>query len=135
MGDFDPAEPPTFPSNPVRRDVILVNALGYAIISIRADNPGAWFLYISDVYSINGSSHCHIDWHVVAGMIAQFIEAPLEMQETLKVPQPIYDQCKMDGIPTSWDAYGEYGHSEMTLKIKTSWWGKLVTFFFGLLQF
>ena len=51
-------------------------------------------------------------------MIAQFIEAPLEMQTTLKVPQPIYDQCKMYCIPTSWDAYGEYGYSEMTLKIE-----------------
>lgn len=82
-----------------------------------------------------GYSHCHIDWHVVAGMIAQFIEAPLEMQKILKVPQPIYDQCKMRGIPISWDEQGEYGHSKMTLKTQTSWWGKLVAVFFGLLQF
>lgn len=38
-------------------------------------------------------SHCHIDWHVVIGMIAQFVEAPDVMQKTLQVPQKIYDQC------------------------------------------
>jgi iron transport multicopper oxidase len=29
-----------------------------------ADNPGAWFL------------HCHIDWHLEAGLAIAFAEAP-----------------------------------------------------------
>jgi iron transport multicopper oxidase len=46
VGHYDPSNPPEFPQNPVRRDVILVNAGGYALIAFRADNPGAWFLYL-----------------------------------------------------------------------------------------
>lgn len=46
-------------------------------------------------------SHCHIDWHVVAGMVAQFIEAPFEMQKRLNVPNQIAEQCKAVGIPIS----------------------------------
>jgi iron transport multicopper oxidase len=49
-------------------------------------------------------SHCHIDWHVVAGMAAQFIEAPLEMQNRLIVPQQIEQQCLSAGIPVSGSA-------------------------------
>lgn len=50
--------------------------------------------------SVNGS-HCHIDWHVVAGMAAQFIEAPFEMQKRLTVPKQVAQQCKAAGIPIS----------------------------------
>lgn len=46
-------------------------------------------------------SHCHIDWHVVAGMVAQFIEAPFEMQKLLKIPDQIGKQCLAAGIPIS----------------------------------
>jgi len=45
--DFDPGNVPKFPANPVRRDVILVKGKGYAILAFRADNPGAWFLYVT----------------------------------------------------------------------------------------
>jgi len=39
MGDASPA-------SPVRRDVVLVNGLGFPIIAFCADNPGTWFLYV-----------------------------------------------------------------------------------------
>ena len=42
-GHFDPDKLPEFPENPLRRDVILVNGGGYAILAFRADNPGAWY--------------------------------------------------------------------------------------------
>jgi iron transport multicopper oxidase len=41
-GHFNPEQPPEFAVNPVRRDVILVNGGGFAIIAFRADNPGVW---------------------------------------------------------------------------------------------
>ncbi|KAJ7698040.1 Cupredoxin, partial [Mycena rosella] len=49
--------------NPPRRDVIAVEQ-GGVIIRFRADNPGPWFL------------HCHIDWHLEAGLAVVFAEAP-----------------------------------------------------------
>jgi iron transport multicopper oxidase len=45
-GAFDPNNLPDFPENPVRRDVILVNAGGYVILAFRADNPGAWYVLL-----------------------------------------------------------------------------------------
>ncbi|KAJ3194032.1 hypothetical protein HK101_003633 [Irineochytrium annulatum] len=77
--------PTTFKNtNPLRRDVVTVQAcpvddatgeclaatdgsgdsqFGYTIIRFRADNPGVWLF------------HCHIEWHIVAGLVMQFVEA------------------------------------------------------------
>ncbi|KAJ7661414.1 laccase [Mycena polygramma] len=49
--------------NPPRRDVVAVEQ-GGVIIRFRADNPGPWFL------------HCHIDWHLEAGLAVVFAESP-----------------------------------------------------------
>ncbi|KAJ7196962.1 laccase [Mycena pura] len=54
--------------NPPRRDVIGVDQ-GGVVIRFRADNPGPWFL------------HCHIDWHLEAGLAVVFAEAPAEQRE------------------------------------------------------
>ncbi|KAJ6536410.1 laccase [Mycena vulgaris] len=53
--------------NPPRRDVVAVEA-GGVIIRFRADNPGPWFL------------HCHIDWHLEAGLAVVFAEAPTDIR-------------------------------------------------------
>jgi iron transport multicopper oxidase len=60
--DYFPAPRPD--GNYMRRDVISVPAAGWALIRIVADNPGVW------------AFHCHIDWHMAAGMMATLIEAP-----------------------------------------------------------
>jgi FtsP/CotA-like multicopper oxidase with cupredoxin domain len=51
----------------VLRDVVSVPARGWAKIRFVADNPGAWLL------------HCHIDWHVRAGLVTTVVEAPEEL--------------------------------------------------------
>ncbi|TFK37392.1 laccase 16 [Crucibulum laeve] len=53
--------------NPPRRDVVGVGG-STVIIRFRADNPGPWFL------------HCHIDWHLEAGLAVVFAEAPNEQR-------------------------------------------------------
>ncbi|KAJ7599678.1 laccase [Mycena floridula] len=53
--------------NPPRRDVIGVGG-STVIIRFKADNPGPWFL------------HCHIDWHLLAGLAVVFAETPREQQ-------------------------------------------------------
>ncbi|KAJ6579664.1 laccase [Mycena vulgaris] len=62
------ASGPTNYVNPPRRDVIGVEQ-GGVVIRFRADNPGPWFL------------HCHIDWHLEAGLAVVFAEAPAEERE------------------------------------------------------
>ncbi|KXN84654.1 Putative urea carboxylase [Leucoagaricus sp. SymC.cos] len=49
--------------NPLRRDVYPING-GNTTFRWLTDNPGAWFL------------HCHIDWHLEAGLAVAFAEAP-----------------------------------------------------------
>ncbi|KAJ3562276.1 hypothetical protein NP233_g9679 [Leucocoprinus birnbaumii] len=49
--------------NPLRRDVYPING-GNTTFRFLTDNPGAWFL------------HCHIDWHLEAGLAVVFAEAP-----------------------------------------------------------
>ncbi|THU81232.1 laccase [Dendrothele bispora CBS 962.96] len=49
--------------NPPQRDVVGVGG-STVIIRFKADNPGPWFL------------HCHIDWHLVAGLAVVFAEDP-----------------------------------------------------------
>jgi len=55
------SDPPNF-INPPRRVVGIEQ--GGVVIRFRPDNPGPWFL------------HCHIDWHLEAGLAVVFAEAP-----------------------------------------------------------
>ena len=50
--------------------------------------------------------HCHIEWHVVSGLMATFVEAPLELQKTLSIPQEHFDTCAVDNIPFKGNAAG-----------------------------
>jgi len=56
-------------ANPIRRDTIGVPGGSSAALRLMADNPGAWLL------------HCHIEWHLEAGLAVTFVEAPAEMQQ------------------------------------------------------
>ncbi|KAG5354129.1 laccase, multicopper oxidase, benzenediol:oxygen oxidorectuctase [Termitomyces sp. Mn162] len=65
--------------NPPRRDVVAI-AGGNVTFRFFSGNPGAWFL------------HCHIDWHLEAGLAIVFGEAP---QDNLSGP-------KAQIIPPDW---------------------------------
>jgi hypothetical protein len=83
----------TNPSNPARRDVQILGkasaATGepaYTVIQFEADNPGVWPL------------HCHVAWHVSAGLYVNILEKPAELKK-LKIPSSIADTC------TDWKAF------------------------------
>lgn len=78
-----------FPAVPMRRDTLYVKPLGNFVIRFKADNPGVWFF------------HCHIDWHLVSGLAAVMIEAPLELQETLDIPFSHYE-VRIPFVYMSW---------------------------------
>ncbi|KAF1914550.1 multicopper oxidase-domain-containing protein [Ampelomyces quisqualis] len=48
--------------NPVRRDTATLPGGGYLVLAFESDNPGAWLM------------HCHIPFHVSAGLGIQFLE-------------------------------------------------------------
>jgi len=80
------------PSVPMRRDVAGVRNGGYLVIRFKADNPGVQLL------------HCHIEWHVDAGLTATIIEAADKINFT--IPQDHLDVCKQQNIPTQGNAAG-----------------------------
>ncbi|KAK9475885.1 Cupredoxin [Lipomyces japonicus] len=47
-------------TNPMKRDTLQVVSYGWALIRFVADNPGLW------------PFHCHITWHLEAGLFMQF---------------------------------------------------------------
>nr|OQO26383.1 hypothetical protein B0A51_06945 [Rachicladosporium sp. CCFEE 5018] len=84
----------SFPRKPMRRDVVMVNPQGNFVIRFKADNPGVWLF------------HCHIDWHTASGLVATMIEAPLELQSSMKIPADHYQVCQDSGTPTAGNAAG-----------------------------
>ncbi|KAK7456415.1 hypothetical protein VKT23_010663 [Stygiomarasmius scandens] len=76
--------------NPVRRDVTPVNGTGVTTIRFRTDNPGPWFL------------HCHIDFHLDAGLAVVLAEDIPDIKSVNPVPAewsklcPIYDRLNPD---------------------------------------
>ncbi|KAK7018300.1 laccase 3 [Favolaschia claudopus] len=76
--------------NPPRRDVTPING-GNTTFRFFTDNPGAWFL------------HCHIDWHLEAGLAVVFGESPKDnisgpksqiVQPDWKTLCPTYDNLQ-----------------------------------------
>ncbi|KAK3939678.1 Cupredoxin [Diplogelasinospora grovesii] len=83
--------------NPLRRDVVSVSEGAFVAIRFKADNPGVYLM------------HCHIEWHVEAGLTATMIVAPDQMQSrssTIHIPGDHVDACRRQGIPTQGNAAG-----------------------------
>jgi iron transport multicopper oxidase len=59
-----------------------------------SDNPGIWLF------------HCHIEWHLASGLIATLIEAPLDLQQTITIPDNHYQVCAARATPTAGNAAG-----------------------------
>lgn len=78
----------------MRRDTFMVKPGGNYVLRFRADNPGVW-LY-----------HCHIEWHTSTGLISTLVEAPLDLQSSLKVPEDHFKVCQAQAIPTAGNAAG-----------------------------
>jgi iron transport multicopper oxidase len=92
-GALFPINPPAGP--PMRRDTVLIMAGGSATIRFVADNPGINLF------------HCHIEWHVEAGLTATFIEAPTQLQTlNLYIPVSHRDVCTNQSIARKGNAAG-----------------------------
>lgn len=84
----------TFPKVPMRRDTMVLYPTGNMVLRFKADNPGVWLF------------HCHIEWHVISGLMATFVEAPLELQKTLSIPPDHLAACKAQSVATQGNAAG-----------------------------
>jgi iron transport multicopper oxidase len=85
----------SFVAVPMRRDTIKVDAGGSIVLRYQANNPGV-FLF-----------HCHIEWHVEAGVSVTIIESPDKLQQSgLTIPPDHLAACQVQGIPTSGNCAG-----------------------------
>jgi len=73
--------------NPLRRDVHFMppaqdnSTPSYMVFQIEADNPGVW------------PFHCHIAWHVSAGLYVNILERPADVQK-LVIPSTMAQTCR-----------------------------------------
>jgi len=79
-GDYVPGASQFNTVNPPRRDTLTIPGYGWAGIRFVADNPGLW------------AFHCHIGWHMAAGLLMQFASLPNEIQQ-FQIPSYLTEQC------------------------------------------
>jgi len=65
---------------PLQRDTVLIPAYSWLVLRFITDNPGVW------------AFHCHLAWHMAAGLLMQFSSLPSKLA-ALDVPQDIVAQC------------------------------------------
>ncbi|ETN46123.1 uncharacterized protein HMPREF1541_00307 [Cyphellophora europaea CBS 101466] len=84
----------TNPINPLRRDVQAMHfganasdpniGPNYVVLQYEADNPGVWPI------------HCHLAWHLAAGMVTSLIERADELQAMKNdVPVEVLETCTL----------------------------------------
>ena len=77
-----PAATRQFRNEYVVRDTVTVPGYGRVVIRVPATNPGSWML------------HCHIDWHLLAGLGVLFVEGTEKMTPAyVDVPQDQLQAC------------------------------------------
>ena len=67
-------------TNPISRDTLTIDACGWALIRFRSDNPGL------------GALHCHISWHMEAGLLMQFQDGSDTMKDWT-LPDSVTNLC------------------------------------------
>ncbi|THV64742.1 hypothetical protein D6D28_09671 [Aureobasidium pullulans] len=78
----------TNPGNPQRRDTVWVQAAkdkdtpAYVVLQFDQDNPGVW------------PFHCHIAWHVSAGLYVSILERPDDIRKNMKIPGVMAQSCR-----------------------------------------
>ncbi|TPX35112.1 hypothetical protein SmJEL517_g02450 [Synchytrium microbalum] len=71
---------PTNPINPLRRDTISVQSYGHTVVRVVFDNPGLWMF------------HCHIQWHMSAGLSMQIVSNPTKIA-AFNIPSQLTNFC------------------------------------------
>ena len=68
--------------NPIRRDATMLPSFGWLLVAFETTNPGSWLF------------HCHIAWHLSAGMNMLLLERPDELvQLDGSLPDEVRDTC------------------------------------------
>ncbi|KAG9061938.1 hypothetical protein KI688_006655 [Linnemannia hyalina] len=79
-GRYIPGESPLNTINPLRRDTVTLQTFGYTVLRFVNDNPGMW------------PFHCHINPHLDAGLMVQFLSLPSAVK-AFKIPAELKKMC------------------------------------------
>ncbi|KAF9198767.1 hypothetical protein BGZ49_000323, partial [Haplosporangium sp. Z 27] len=79
-GNYVPGKTVLNTNNPLRRDTVTIPEFGYAVLRFINDNPGLW------------TFHCHIDWHMQAGLLMQFYSLP-SLVSAFDIPAELKAMC------------------------------------------
>ncbi|KAF9152509.1 hypothetical protein BG015_005148 [Linnemannia schmuckeri] len=80
-GSYIPGQSALHIENPPRRDTVTIPPYGYVVLRFVSDNPGLW------------AFHCHIDWHMAAGLLMQFLALPSQVK-AFEIPQVVRELCR-----------------------------------------
>jgi iron transport multicopper oxidase len=103
-GNFEGHLESEYPKVPMIRDTILAPPGGHVVLRFRADNPGVWLF------------HCHLEWHLLSGLVTTFIEAPMELQRNTSIPEDHKALCIKRGILMEGNAVGRKGKDVLDLR-------------------
>ncbi|EON62976.1 hypothetical protein W97_02202 [Coniosporium apollinis CBS 100218] len=84
----------SIPAMPMRRDTVAVPGNGSLAIRFKTDSPGVYLF------------HCHMEWHVEAGMTVTIIEDPSRLQKEQWIPDNHLESCKALNIPVAGNCAG-----------------------------
>ncbi|KAG0003434.1 hypothetical protein BGZ79_000893 [Entomortierella chlamydospora] len=79
-GNYVPGKSVINTENPLRRDTSTIPSYGWTLIRFVNDNPGMW------------AFHCHIEWHMEAGLMVQFESLPDQIKN-LQIPSEMTAMC------------------------------------------
>ncbi|KAF9133731.1 hypothetical protein BGW39_009088 [Mortierella sp. 14UC] len=79
-GRYIHGESPLNTVNPLRRDTVTLQTFGYTVLRFVNDNPGMW------------PFHCHINPHLDAGLMVQFLSLPSAVK-AFKIPAELKKMC------------------------------------------
>ncbi|KAG6127413.1 hypothetical protein E4U12_006656 [Claviceps purpurea] len=68
--------------NPLRRDTHILPPNGHLVMQFETDNPGIW------------PFHCHVAWHVSAGLLVNIMEQPLKLKARREIPGVMEKTCR-----------------------------------------
>ncbi|OBT61914.1 hypothetical protein VE03_08199 [Pseudogymnoascus sp. 23342-1-I1] len=74
------AQSPVPPTTDYFPDTLTIGPFGYALLRFEADHEGLW------------AFHCHISWHMEAGLLMQFMTGGHELAKT-GVPECVLELC------------------------------------------
>ncbi|KAF8979466.1 hypothetical protein BGZ46_005413 [Entomortierella lignicola] len=80
QGNYLPGKSTIELVNPLRRDTSTIPGFGWTLIRFVNDNPGMW------------AFHCHIEWHMEAGLMVQFESLPDQIRK-FQIPSEMVAMC------------------------------------------